>query len=211
MPSRFFSDVTAELSVDSCMTSDAPISLSEKLSVRKGFWIAVPIVVIIDQFAKSIAGFFLKPDGWQPGDEVPVYRWIEGVVHGTWAHGGFLPNEEPVTWYGIAIAALFWGALFYYAAFRSKPREGLIRVGAGLAVGGALSNLVDLAVFGGARNFFMVAARTFSTAAIAMVVGFLLLIVGAFVARRKHPAPPAPPPPKPRANTKRPYGLQPRP
>jgi lipoprotein signal peptidase len=200
------------------------------LAARKLFWIVLGATFVVDQLAKGIAQVTLKPDGWQPGDPAPHYPFINGVVHGTWAIGGLpaMGGAKGMLWISIPVAILFWGAIMYVVAFKRGRRHALTLVSAGLVYGGLLSNLLDMALFRGARNFMelgfdnplralnpnsdngMFAQHPlFSTAALAMWIGLPLLVIGALLDKRKRkPEPPAPPPPRPRAGSTRPYGYQ---
>lgn len=186
---------------------------------RKGFLITTAIVVVVDQVARLIAQLTLKPDGYAPGNDAPVHDFIDGFVHWQWGQGGFILPEGPMALQIVSgiFAAVFWSAVFYWVAVRSGPSLGLTRIAAGLLLGGIASNLLDLALFGYTRNFMLlgfdhplsalsgrqsgIAARpVFSTAAVAVVVGLVSLIVLGLLGRTREPKPKSepPPPPKPR-------------
>jgi lipoprotein signal peptidase len=210
------------------LTQPTP-KIGRRIFAQKAFWVAVPAVIVLDQVAKGLAQLTLKPDGWEVGDPQPHYRFIEGIVHGTWATGEMFAFGGTTPWPAIVFAALFWSAVFYFVLLRSQPRQWLLRIGGGMMLGTLVTNLIDTAMFGGVRNFMLLgfdnpfsqtdpgrimqdgiyASRpSFSTAAVSGWLGMAALVIGAFIGKRKKQPPAPPPPPKPRPDSKRPYGHQ---
>jgi lipoprotein signal peptidase len=125
-------------------------------------------------------------------------------------------------WVSVAFGLLFWAAVFYGIGFRSGPRRLVLRLGGGLLLGGLVSNLVDHAIWGGARNFLLLGFKnpfsrldsdalmtdaiyaahpSFSPAAACILVGLVSVVVGAMIGKDK-PAPKPVPPPRPAARPK---------
>ncbi|MBZ0136719.1 MAG: signal peptidase II [Planctomycetes bacterium] len=194
-------------------------SVLQQVARRKSFLIATAIVVVTDQVARLVAQLTIKPEGYSSGDSAPVHEFIDGVLHWQWGQGGFVIPEGPPVLQIISgiVAFVFWGAIFYWVAVRSGPSLGLTRLAAGLLLGGIASNLLDLAIFGHTRNFMLlgfdhplsaisdgqsgiVARPIFSTAAVAMVLGLIALIVLGLLGKTREPKPKSepPPPPQPR-------------
>ena len=199
---------------------------------RKALWITAASMFVLDQALKSWAMLSLKPDGWQPGDPSPHYPFIDGLVRGTWALGSMQASEGAgaMTYLSPIIGGLFWSGIFVFVAVSHGRRHVLTQIGAALLVAALFSNLLDMLLFGGVRNFLlldfdnplwqmsgqngggMFAQRpNFSTAAIALWLGMLTLLFGAAAEQRRRktkPLPPPPPPPRPRTDSTRPYGYR---
>lgn len=191
------------------MNTGVTSTIRSILTRSKAFWLTAAVVLVMDQTARGIAQIALKPEGWQETDPQPVYPFIDGLIHGTWATGRVLGHMNgPALGIAVVLVASFWLAVFYFVVFRSQPRQWLLRVAGGLVLGGLLSNLIDLALFGSVRNFLLLgfdnpfsavgsahsdndfysARPNFSTAAVASFAGMILVVVGSLIGKERKPA-----------------------
>lgn len=194
-------------------------TILSRIAARRGFWLSAGLVLVVDQLSKFIAQITLKPEGWQPGDPTPHYSFIDGLVHGTWGLGELTPQiDGPVQYVSLLLAIVFWTAVFYFVALRSGPKQWILRLGGGMMLGAAISNIAEQLITGRIRNFiklgfdnplwrpdvslpeyggFYAQRPLFSLAAVAILAGTILLVVGAMIGRPKKQASPPPPPPRP--------------
>ncbi|MCA8936248.1 MAG: signal peptidase II [Planctomycetes bacterium] len=187
--------------------------LLDRVRLRKPLWIATAATLVIDQLAKSWALLSLRPEGWQAGDPSPHYPFIDGVIHGTWSLGSIATQPEAGAMNSIApiLGMLFWSAIFFVVAFKSGRRHLLTQLGAALLFAGMISNLLDVSIFGGVRNFMELGFDNplwspsqatndgtfaqhpqFSTGAIALWLGMASLIIGALIDHQRNKKQPKP-------------------
>lgn len=137
------------------------------------------MVAALDQVTKA----YLKAT-MLPGSSVPV---IPGIFHLTYVlnPGAAFGILEHQTWFFVAVAfGLFAAILFFYP--RIPPGYGLLRVGIGLQVGGAVGNVVDRLQTGYVVDFFDFRVwPVFNVADIAIVVGVGLIVYSLLFPRGK--------------------------
>jgi signal peptidase II len=137
-------------------------------------------IVLLDQISKIYIRNLLLP-----GDSLPV---IEGFLYITHVQNkgaafGLLAGRQLV-FILVTILSIVLIAVYY---FRTRESHPLFNLALGLAVGGAVGNLVDRLRFGGVTDFVDVRVwPVFNIADTAIVVGVVLLIVASLATMFRH-------------------------
>lgn len=127
------------------------------------------VTLLADQISKLIIRNTLLP-----GEIVPVVPGVFRFTHtlNPGAAFGILPDR---TLLFVVITVAMLAAALYYLGRERNPNAGMV-AGMGLAIGGALGNLVDRLRFGSVVDFLDFRVwPVFNLADVALVVGGLLL------------------------------------
>jgi signal peptidase II len=112
----------------------------------RSFLIIAILLVLADQISKTLIAIYLLP-----GESVPVWGdffRLTLVLNPGGVFGTRLGNQNFYTLISIlAIGVTLW---FY---FKTKGKEGVLRIGLGLVLGGAVGNLIDRFRFGQVVDF----------------------------------------------------------
>lgn len=172
---------------------------------RRVFCFAFLLVIMIDQLAKAGVQMFVT---YTPLETVEAANAPSGPFSLIWVvNTEVFPQASK--WPMIFGSLLFHGIFLHHGAFRLKTWRKLTPVPLAMFVGGAFSNIVEVLITGGVRNFlklgfdhplsalfsFIPARPLFSTAALFMLLGMLALPVTLLLERWMQPKDPLPPPP----------------
>jgi len=169
------------------------------------FCLALALVILIDQLAKAAVQLFLA---YTPPELIETANAAPGVSKLIWfVNTDVFPPQSK--WPMLVGSVLFYGVFLHHGAFRLKSWRKLTPVPLAMFVGGALSNVIDILVLGGVRNFLWLgfdnplsefipaipARHSFSTAALFMTIGIVALPLTLSIEHWLKPKEPPPPPP----------------
>ena len=123
----------------------------------------------------------LEIAGWRGGEVVPVTGFFDYVlVWNTGVSYGLL-GDMPLPVLGIIIAVALLALIWWWR----QARQPLVRIGLMLAIGGALGNALDRALYGAVADFFHFywqgySFYVFNIADVAITAGVLLLVLDLF-------------------------------
>ncbi len=155
-------------------------TLQDRLSRDLPFFLIAVAVLVLDQLTKSVVrDNLLLGESW-PGDD-----WLVKITHITNSGAAFGILQGQGVFLTIT-AFLGLAAIVFYYAF--PPMEhGLLRLGLGLQLGGAIGNLSDRLRFGEVTDFIHFPHYpAFNVADSSIVIG-LVVIGGFFVLQERHP------------------------
>jgi len=157
-----------------------------KMSARNSALISIFIGFDVFLFDRLHKYYQLNIAGWSGGEFIPVTGFLDYVmVWNTGVSYGLLSNfPQPVVFIiiGIAFGALIWWWI--------TAKTFILRLGLALALGGALSNIVDRVLYGAVADFFHLyllgrSLFVFNLADAFIFIGALLLIWDAFLPKNK--------------------------
>lgn len=162
---------------------------------RRGVVIAV-LILVADQLSKwwvlkSLFGLAdpITTASWAP--PIRITGFLDFAM--VWNYGisfGLLAGDAPVVRWGLsAVAAAVVVALLVWLA---RNDRGLVALGVGLIIGGAIGNVIDRLRFGAVADFLHFHAGeysfwVFNVADSAISIGVMLLIADSLFGRRTHP------------------------
>jgi signal peptidase II len=121
--------------------------------IRDWGFIAALIALVLDQATKVLMLYGLHFRDMAPGAAVPVLPFFNLVM--VWNPGvsyGLFPARGPL---GTALLVLFsLGAVAALGWWLWNAQRGVLAVGLGLVIGGAIGNLIDRVVYGRVADFF---------------------------------------------------------
>ncbi len=140
-------------------------------------------VFLIDRVHKF---YQLDIEGWSGGEYVQFLPFLDYTM--VWNRGisygllGNLPQPAIMVILGVALAMLVW--------WWTTAKDFLPRLGLALALGGALSNIVDRVFYGAVADFFHLfwgdrAFFVFNLADLAITLGALILILDTLLPKRQ--------------------------
>ncbi|MCF6303056.1 MAG: signal peptidase II [Devosiaceae bacterium] len=140
-------------------------------------------VFLIDRVHKF---YQLDIEGWSGGEYVQFLPFLDYTM--VWNRGisygllGNLPQPAIMVILGVALAMLVW--------WWTTAKDFLPRLGLALALGGALSNIVDRVFYGAVADFFHLfwgdrSFFVFNLADLAITLGALILILDTLLPKRQ--------------------------
>jgi len=146
---------------------------------HKGFQVAGECIAIGASPCVEILSSFVpfSMTGWRGGEVVRVTDFFDYVLVWNTGISYSLFNDMP-PW---ALGLLMLVAIIALAIWWVRADSGLIRLGLGFCIGGALSNAIDRLIYGAVADFFYLHWGTwsfyiFNIADVAITVGVILLI-----------------------------------
>lgn len=136
--------------------------------------IVAGFVVLLDQISKAYIRQLLVP-----GESIPVVPGLFSLTHtrNPGAAFGILPGRQ--IFFLIVTLVVIAVIIYYYQ--RVHPREYLVKMAMGMALGGALGNLIDRTTTGLVTDFLDFHFwPVFNMADTFLVVGFALIVWGMF-------------------------------
>jgi signal peptidase II len=162
---------------------------------RRGLIVA-GLILIADQLSKYwvLTSLFGLPDPITTASWAPPIR-ITGFLDFAmvWNYGisfGLLAGDSPVARWGLSAVAV--AVVAGLLGWLRRNDRGLVALGVGLIIGGAIGNVIDRLRFGAVADFLHFYAGqysfwVFNVADSAISIGVALLIIDSLFGRRAHP------------------------
>jgi signal peptidase II len=147
------------------------------------------LTLVADQVAKAAVVHLLRLDTRLAIDVLPPFlnfrmAWNRGVNFGLFAH-----DADVMRWVLIALALAI--SVWVWMWVRREAPGAMVRISAGLLIGGALGNVIDRVIYGAVADFLNMSCCgfhnpfSFNLADVAIFVGAFGLVV--FSGRHKTP------------------------
>lgn len=145
--------------------------------------------LVLDQVSKFLVVHVL--DLWSRQEIAVLPPWL--TFRMAWNQGvnfGLLSNSSDLARWGLIALALAI-SLWVWLWVRKEPHRAVVKVAAGLLIGGALGNVIDRLLYGAVADFLNMSAPgidnpySFNVADIAIFAGAIGLVV--FTGREKTP------------------------
>jgi signal peptidase II len=161
---------------------------TRKLQITPLGWLAYGIaalVIVLDQLSKF---WIVEVLGLRVGEPIPVAPFFNLTM--VWNRGvsfGLFRAEADVARWGLAVFSVIVAVAF--AVWVRDSRRRLPAIAFGLAIGGALGNVIDRVRFGAVADFLDFSALyfpwVFNVADSAITIGMALVLLDSFVGAKK--------------------------